>query len=46
LAAGIVLASFCVEAFSRDRFRTLDSTQVRAKIAQFADLVRFASPTA
>ena len=45
LVAGTVLASFCVEDFSLDRFRTLDSAQVRARIAQFADLVRFAQPT-
>ncbi len=45
LVAGTVLASFCVEDFSLDRFRTLDGAAVRARIARFADLVRFTPPT-
>ena len=45
LVAGTVLASFCVEDFSLDRFRTLDGAQVRARSGAFADLVRFAPPT-
>jgi sugar/nucleoside kinase (ribokinase family) len=45
LVAGTVLASFCVEDFSLDRFRTLDDTSVRGRIGAFADLVRFAPPT-
>lgn len=44
LVAGTVLASFCVEDFSLDRFRTLDDASVRARIGAFADLVRFAPP--
>jgi len=44
--AGTVLASFCVEDFSLDRFRTLDGAAVQARIGGFADLVRFAPPTA
>jgi sugar/nucleoside kinase (ribokinase family) len=45
LVAGTVLASFCVEDFSLDRFRTLDAASLRARIAGFADLVRFAPPS-
>lgn len=45
LVAGTVLASFCVEDFSLDRFRTLEDASVRARIGAFADLVRFAPPT-
>jgi sugar/nucleoside kinase (ribokinase family) len=44
LVAGTVLASFCVEDFSLDRFRTLDAGSVRGRIGAFADLVRFAPP--
>jgi sugar/nucleoside kinase (ribokinase family) len=44
LVAGTVLASFCVEDFSLDRFRTLDAPSVHARIGAFADLVRFALP--
>jgi sugar/nucleoside kinase (ribokinase family) len=44
LVAGTVLASFCVEDFSLDRFRTLDATAIRARIAAFANLVRFEVP--
>jgi sugar/nucleoside kinase (ribokinase family) len=44
LVAGTVLASFCVEDFSLDRFRTLDATAIRARIAAFANLVRFDAP--
>ena len=43
---GSVLASYCVEDFSLDRFRTLDGAAVQARIGGFADLVRFAPPTA
>jgi sugar/nucleoside kinase (ribokinase family) len=45
LVAGTVLASFCVEDFSLDRFRALDAASLRARISRFADLVRFAPPT-
>ena len=45
LVAGTVLASFCVEDFSLDRFRSLDDASVRARIGALADLVRFAPPT-
>jgi sugar/nucleoside kinase (ribokinase family) len=38
---GSVLASFAVEDFSLDRFRTLDLTQIRERFAAFADLVHF-----
>lgn len=44
LVAGTVLASFCVEDFSLDRFRGLQAPAIRARIAAFADLVRFAAP--
>ena len=44
LVAGTVLASFCVEDFSLDRFRTLDTAAIRARIAGFANLVRFEAP--
>ncbi len=44
LVAGTVLASFCVEDFSLDRFRTLDAGAIRARIAAFADLVCFETP--
>jgi sugar/nucleoside kinase (ribokinase family) len=44
MVAGTVLASFCVEDFSLDRFRTLDESAIRARIAAFADLVRFDVP--
>jgi sugar/nucleoside kinase (ribokinase family) len=44
LVAGTVLASFCVEDFSVDRFRTLDAASLRARIAGFSDLVRFTPP--
>jgi sugar/nucleoside kinase (ribokinase family) len=43
LVVGSVLASFCVQDFSLDRFRTLDETAIRARCAAFADLVRFES---
>lgn len=46
LVAGTVLASFCVEDFSLDRFRGLTPVDIRARIGAFADLVRFQSPTA
>ncbi len=38
---GSVLASFAVEDFSLDRFRTLDLMQIRERFAAFADLVHF-----
>jgi sugar/nucleoside kinase (ribokinase family) len=44
LAAGTVLASYCVEDFSLDRFRTLDQAQIRRRIAAYADLLRFQPP--
>ncbi len=44
LVAGTVLASFCVEDFSLDRFRTLEASAIQARIAAFADLVRFEPP--
>jgi hypothetical protein len=42
--AGTVLASYCVEDFSLDRFRTLDQAQIRRRIAAYADLLRFQAP--
>jgi sugar/nucleoside kinase (ribokinase family) len=44
LVAGTVLASFCVEDFSLDRFRALDQSQLRARLAAYADLLRFQPP--
>ena len=44
LVAGTVLASFCVEDFSLDRFRVLDQGQIRGRIAAYADLLRFQAP--
>jgi sugar/nucleoside kinase (ribokinase family) len=41
LILGSVLASYCVEDFSLDRFRTLDLTAVRERFSAFADLVHF-----
>ena len=38
---GSVLASFAVEDFSLDRFRSLDLGQIRERFAAFADLVHF-----
>jgi len=38
---GSVLASFCVEGFSLDRYKSLDLGQVRTRFAAFADLVHF-----
>ncbi|HSZ81187.1 MAG TPA: PfkB family carbohydrate kinase [Polyangia bacterium] len=38
---GSVLASFCVEDFSLDRFRRLDLGQIRERFEAFADLVHF-----
>ena len=38
---GSVLASFAVEDFSLDRFRTLDLAQIRERFTAFADLVHF-----
>jgi sugar/nucleoside kinase (ribokinase family) len=44
LVAGTVLASYCVEDFSLDRFRVLDVRQIRARIGAYADLLRFTPP--
>lgn len=41
LILGSVLASYCVEDFSLDRFRTLDIGGIRERFAAFADLVHF-----
>jgi hypothetical protein len=38
---GSVLASFCVEDFSLDRYRSLDMHAIRERFAAFADLVHF-----
>jgi sugar/nucleoside kinase (ribokinase family) len=38
---GSVLASYCVEDFSLDRFRTLDLGGIRERFAAFVDLVHF-----
>jgi sugar/nucleoside kinase (ribokinase family) len=38
---GSVLASFCVEDFSLDRFKALDLTQIRERFQAFSDLVHF-----
>ena len=38
---GSVLASFSVEDFSLDRFRTLDLADIRERFAAFVDLVHF-----
>jgi sugar/nucleoside kinase (ribokinase family) len=43
LVVGSVLASFCVQDFSLDRFRSLDEPAIRARCAAFAQLVRFAA---
>ena len=41
LVVGSVLASFCVQDFSLDRFRSLDESAIRARCAALAELVRF-----
>ena len=41
LVVGSALASFCVEDFSLDRFRSLDESAIRARCAAFAELLRF-----
>lgn len=41
LIVGSVLASYCCEDFSLDRFKTLDLTDVRERFTAFADLVHF-----
>jgi sugar/nucleoside kinase (ribokinase family) len=41
LVVGSVLASFCCEDFSLDRFRTLEPAAIQARFAAFADLVAF-----
>ncbi|MGH2900244.1 MAG: sugar kinase, partial [Solirubrobacteraceae bacterium] len=38
---GSVLASFCVEDFSLDRFRTLARAEIDARFEQFRSLTRF-----
>jgi sugar/nucleoside kinase (ribokinase family) len=38
---GSVLASFCVEDFSLDRFKSLDLSQIRERFQAFSDLVHF-----
>jgi len=38
---GSVLASYCVEDFSLDRFRSLDLSAIRERFSAFADLVHF-----
>jgi sugar/nucleoside kinase (ribokinase family) len=38
---GSVLASFCVEDFSLERFKRLDLSQIRERFSAFADLVHF-----
>jgi sugar/nucleoside kinase (ribokinase family) len=43
LVVGSALASFCVQDFSLDRFRSLDESAIRARCAAFAELVRFDS---
>jgi len=43
LVVGSVLASFCVEDFSLDRFRSLEESAIRSRCAAFAELVRFDS---
>jgi sugar/nucleoside kinase (ribokinase family) len=45
LVAGTVLASFCVEDFSLDRFRTLDQAQIRGRSAAYVELLRFTPPS-
>lgn len=41
LIIGSVLASFCCEDFSLDRYRTLELSAIRERFAAFADLVQF-----
>ncbi len=41
LIMGSALASFCVEAFSLDRFRSLTLSEIRERFAAFAALVHF-----
>jgi sugar/nucleoside kinase (ribokinase family) len=41
LIMGSVLASFCCEDFSLDRFRSLDLSAIRERFVAFADLVHF-----
>ncbi len=41
LIIGSVLASFCCEDFSLDRYKSLDLTEIRERFAAFADLVHF-----
>jgi sugar/nucleoside kinase (ribokinase family) len=45
LVAGTVLASFCVEDFSLDRFRALDASAIASRIGAYASLVRFETPS-
>lgn len=41
LILGSVLASYCVEDFSLDRFRSLDASAIGERFAAFSDLVHF-----
>jgi sugar/nucleoside kinase (ribokinase family) len=41
LIVGSVLASYCCEDFSLDRFRTLDLSAIRERFTAFSDLVHF-----
>ncbi len=38
---GSAMASFCVEAFSIDRLKTLAANDIRTRVQRFVDLVRF-----
>jgi sugar/nucleoside kinase (ribokinase family) len=38
---GSAMASFCVEAFSIDRMKTLDTEQINDRVKEFIELVRF-----
>ena len=38
---GAVVASFCVERFSLDRFRDLDGSEIDARFAAFRELTHF-----
>lgn len=45
IVAGTVLASYCVEDFSLDRFRSLDRAQIRVRLGAYAELLRFEVPS-
>jgi sugar/nucleoside kinase (ribokinase family) len=38
---GSVMASFCIERFSLDRFRTLEQSEIRSRFEEFRSLTRF-----